>query len=1010
MIKLTPPPKGYGMPIATAQSRGQMLLWIFALSGFAGLIYQSIWTQYLGLFLGHAAYAQSLVLMLFMGGMALGAWIVSLRSASIRRPLLAYAIIEAVIGVLGLTFDTLYQVGTGLAYEAMASSGNGAPLVKWSVATALVLPQCVLLGATFPLMSAGFMRLLPSNEGHILSGLYFSNSIGAAIGALASTYLLLPMVGLPGTILTAAMLNIAVALAVYPFGRSEGGAPPSPVTGASGGHAPLLVLAVAGLTGASSFVYEITWVRMLSLALGTTIHAFELMLAAFIAGIAFGGLWLRSRADKLVSPLATAGWIQVWMGVAALGSMFVYANAFEWVAWLLKLLTRTPEGYNLYNIASGIISMLVMFPAAFCAGMTLPLLTLALLRQGGGERVIGQVYAVNTLGAIIGVLAAVHLLMPLLGLKQALMWAAAVDLVLGVILLRVTQQDNREASPRHPAIIAAALSICAIGMSAWMIRFDPLILASSVYRHGTPLLQEAKMLYYRDGKTASIAVYEQADTRAIATNGKVDAGIAMDGKRKPNDDEYTMTLAAAIPLSMRDRMEKVGVIGFGSGMTTHSLLGSPRVGSVDTVEIEPIMIEGARLFGQRVHRAYEDPRSHIVIDDAKSYFSSASTRYDLIISEPSNPWMGGTAALFSQEFYAFVPRHLSPDGLFVQWLQLYEIDASLVSSVLGGLLANFNDVQAYLANGTDLLLVASPAGTVPGVGDRVFKDPDLSRDLARLGIGSMRDLQDSFLMDRAALAAYTQLHPARINSDFFPTLQLNAPVTRFTQSSVNLHGWHAAPWPVAALAGGFSQRRLDEPLTAIGRPLAIGQKEQTARDLRALLLSGEVADGLSAPSDRIDQALALRSMAEDCRLDAARIKAIVLVLTAASETIAFLDRASLSGLWNSPTWLPCAPESVPVADAFALVQAISQGDHAGTIAKARALLRNQDAAAVLNDPVASHYLAGSLLFAALASGRPDIARDFVERDWERLSPRVRSNEALQILLTMAQGSKRQATP
>ena len=116
MIKLTPPPKGYGMPIATAQSRGQMLLWIFALSGFAGLIYQSIWTQYLGLFLGHAAYAQSLVLMLFMGGMALGAWIVSLRSASIRRPLLAYAIIEAVIGVLGLTFDTLYQVGTGLAY------------------------------------------------------------------------------------------------------------------------------------------------------------------------------------------------------------------------------------------------------------------------------------------------------------------------------------------------------------------------------------------------------------------------------------------------------------------------------------------------------------------------------------------------------------------------------------------------------------------------------------------------------------------------------------------------------------------------------------------------------------------------------------------------------------------------------------------------------------------------------------------------------------------------------
>ncbi|RZA14579.1 MAG: spermidine synthase, partial [Proteobacteria bacterium] len=392
-------------------SKSHALLWIFAFSGFSGLIYQSIWTQYLGLFLGHAAYAQSLVLMLFMGGMAMGAWVVSMRSASIRSPLLAYALVEGLIGLLGLGFDAIYQTGTSFAYDAMASSGDGAPIFKWSVAAGMVFPQCVLLGATFPLMSAGFMRLMPASEGNILSGLYFSNSIGAAVGALASTYLFLPLVGLPGAILTAALVNIAVGIAAYPLSKLETStAVPSHSPATSNVHAPLLVLAVAGLTGATSFVYEITWVRMLSLALGTTIHAFELMLAAFISGIAFGGLWLRHRADKLVSPLATAGWVQVWMGVAALGSMFVYANAFEWVAWLLTMLTRTPEGYNLYNVASGVISMMVMFPAAFFAGMTLPLLTLVLLRQGRGERSIGQVYAVNTLGAIIGVLAAVHLL------------------------------------------------------------------------------------------------------------------------------------------------------------------------------------------------------------------------------------------------------------------------------------------------------------------------------------------------------------------------------------------------------------------------------------------------------------------------------------------------------------------------------------------------------------------------------------------------------------------------
>ena len=375
------------MTTTSHQPRSHALLWIFALSGFSGLVYQSIWTQYLGLFLGHAAYAQSLVLMLFMGGMALGAWLVSMRSASLRRPLLAYAIIEGVIGLLGLGFDVLYQGGTGLAYEAMASSGDGAPLVKWSMAAGLVFPQCVLLGATFPLMSAGFMRLMPAREGNILSGLYFSNSIGAAVGALASTYLLLPAVGLPGAVMTAALVNIGVALAVYPLSKLEASTP-APATAASHpprNHAPLLVLAVAGLTGATSFIYEITWVRMLSLALGTTIHAFELMLAAFISGIAFGGLWLRSRADKLPSPLATAGWIQVWMGVAALGSMFVYASAFEWVV-MPEPKPITPTRSRRSRMDSGMAAASVMVYSSAMGGVlsdiatpasTLPLVAMA---------------------------------------------------------------------------------------------------------------------------------------------------------------------------------------------------------------------------------------------------------------------------------------------------------------------------------------------------------------------------------------------------------------------------------------------------------------------------------------------------------------------------------------------------------------------------------------------------------------------------------------------------------
>ena len=985
----------------THARRGQALLWIFALSGFSGLVYQSIWTQYLGLFLGHSAHAQSLVLVLFMGGMALGAWYVSRRSESMRRPLLAYAVVELAIGVAGLLFDHAYQAGTGWAYELMQATG-AAQGIRWSMATLLVLPQCILLGATFPLMSAGFMRLQPAAEGRILAGLYFSNSIGAALGALVATYFLLPRIGLPGVILTAGLLNIFVAIAIYPLAKVA-----TPLLAVSKAeqsrrvHAPTMILAVAALTGATSFVYEITWIRMLSLALGTTLHAFELMLAAFIAGIAFGGLWLRNRADRMTSPLATAGWVQVWMGLAALASMFVYANAFEWVGWLMRTLAHTSEGYVAYNVASGAISLLVMFPAAFCAGMTLPLLTLALLRQGGGERVIGHVYAVNTLGAIAGVLVAVHLLLPLLGLKLAMWLAAAVDLLLGITVLILV--DRRHAKTRWAAPAwAGVLAALGLGVSMWAVHFDPGMLASSVYRHGTTSLGDAKVLFYRDGKTASVSVYENsAGRRSIATNGKVDAGLMMDPSSRPSSDEYTMALLAALPLSMRERYDRVGVIGFGSGMTTHYLLGSTRVGRVDTVEIEPMMVEAARLFGKRVHRAFDDPRSHVVIDDAKSYFSAAGTQYDLIVSEPSNPWMGGTASLFSDEFYRFIPRHLAKDGLFVQWLQLYEIDAPLVSSVLAAMLGNFEDVQAYIANGGDLILVASPRGSVPAAAGRVFNDAALWGELARLGIRNARDLRDGFLLDRRGLEAYASLNPVQANSDFFPILQLNAPVARFMNRSVDLASLQASPWPLSGYLGGISPRGRDEPPPAMQRPFPLDARQKTARQLREVMVGGSPPKEGAIDPDALYRAQALRSVGSECLLDEGIARNLDLLFSVAGDTLPFLSSPEQTGLWRDPTWVACAPKDPLLLDGLALVNAASAHDHAKAIVHARALLDSPKAALVTDARQASRFVAGTMFMATLASNDPDEAKALYREYWEKLPQATRDDEAIRLLVVLA---------
>ncbi|MEN5427514.1 fused MFS/spermidine synthase [Stenotrophomonas pennii] len=993
---------------------GLLLLPIFILSGFAGLIYQSLWSQYLGLFLGHSSYAQSLVLMLFMGGMAIGAWWASRRSTKWRYPLLAYAVIELLIGVLGLAFDGIFQGLTGWAYTHLLPSleGQGASALRWTLATVLVLPQCILLGATFPLMSAGYLRVQPQAQGEVLAGLYFANSVGAAAGALASTYLLVPAMGLPGAVMVAGVLNVLVAVVIYPLARAgepgAGSPAPSAVSRGAGRVDRTLaaVLCIALFTGASSFVYEITWVRMLSLALGTTLHSFELMLAAFIAGIAFGGLWLRHRADRMDSPLRAAGWVQVLMGLAALASMFVYAQAFEWVGWLMRVIVRSAEGYGLYSVASAVIAVLVMFPAAFFAGMTLPLLTLALLRQGRGEKVIGQVYAFNTVGAIVGVLAAVHVLMPMLGLKYALLVAAVVDVGLGVWLLWPggvvgLKALRPEVATYKGAALAVGLGIVGVVAAVALVRFDPLVLSSSVYRHGGARLHDsAKMLFFKDGQTATVSVFETdrgaGPVRSIATNGKVDAGMTVRLDQKPSGDESTMVLLGALPLALGHGFDRVGVIGFGSGLTTHTLLGDPRVGQVDTVEIEPAMVEGARLFGDRVSRAYDDPRSHIVIDDAKAHFAGSGRRYDLIISEPSNPWVGGTASLFSDEFYAFVPGQLNEGGLFVQWLQLYEITPELVSSVLDGLVDHFSDVRAYLANDSDLIIVATPKGKLPELNAGVFEYPALRAELARVGVHGLDDLRDTYAIGDAALRAYPALYPYPRHSDYFPVLTLRAPVARFQQGHVrDVESIMTAPWPMTRAWGGPEPRV--PPAEGAQLNLQVLQRRSTA-----YLLSQRLQHGADLPGGG-DHALAdaLRALGERCELEITPLETAGLVFFLAGETVPFLAPAEREALWVRPTWRPCPLRDPTVIDALALVSAAATDDHAQVLESGQRLLEGPHSVGLLADARSGYYLFGAMQYAAWASGDTALARALSDRYWNSLGTDARASGRLRLLTYMA---------
>ena len=721
--------------------RRQLLLGIFVVSGFTGLIYESIWSHYLKLFLGHAAYAQTLVLAIFMGGMAIGSWLLARYSGRIQRLLLGYVLVEGIIGGLGIVFHRGFVALTDLSFATIIPALAAPAAIhayKWSVAGLLILPQSILLGMTFPMISGGIIRRWPEQTGATLSMLYFTNSLGAAIGVLVSGFVLIRAVGLPGTILAAGLLNVALALAVWMLVRdqSEPAPPHSSAAAPTRSAGDRWFLLAAFFTGAASFLYEIGWIRMLSLVLGSSTHSFELMLSAFIFGLACGGLWMRKRIDRMQDPMRYLGLVMAIMGALALLTLPAYNYTFDFMAWAISTFTPTEGGYTAFNIVSQGVAMAIMLPTTFCAGMTLPLLTHSLLKRGTGERAIGMTYAANTLGAIAGTLAAIHVLMPLVGVKGVVVSGAAIHMALGVSGLMLAQ--------RSAPILRIALGtgcVALLAVAVFGVHLDPMRMTSAVFRSGlSSQPQGATVRYLRDGKTATISLVENQGLVAIATNGKTDATLQMSAGPAASD-EITMVFAAALPLSLHGRAERVANIGFGSGLTSATVLLSERVKSLESIEIEPFMVEAASQgYRAKIHQVFEDPRSRIVFEDAKTFFAMTREPYDVIISEPSNPWVSGVATLFSDEFYSRIVTYLKPDGLLVQWLQVYETDMSIIASIVTAMSKHFGAYAIYNADDSNIMIVATRGRQLPAHSDAIFDSPQLRAELARVGIDSLADI------------------------------------------------------------------------------------------------------------------------------------------------------------------------------------------------------------------------------------------------------------------------------
>ena len=940
---------------------------LFTVSGFAGLIYESIWSHYLKLFLGHAAYAQTLVLALFMGGMAIGSWLCSRWSQGWKNLLRGYALAEALIGVAALLFHQTFVAATDSAYTSILPALGGetsAALFKWTLAGLLILPQSVLLGTTFPLMSAGLIRRYPAAPGESLAMLYFTNSFGAAIGVLASGFVLIEALGLPGTVQVAGAMNLVLAAVVWILARGEEPAlaAPAAAQGDSRGETPYrLFLAVALLTGAASFVFEIGWIRMLSLVLGSSTHSFELMLSAFILGIACGGYWVRRRIDSIADPGYFLGAVLTVMGLLALATLPLYGQMFGLMQIVIQALARTDAGYALFLASSHGIALAVMFPATFCAGMTLPLITYALLRGGQGEKAIGAVYSANTLGSILGVFFAAHVGMPLLGLKGLIACGAALDAGLGLALLW------RASGAQRLSLGAVALSLaCFVAVLAG-VQLDPYKMASGVFRHGDLYTtREATMIMHRDGKTTTVSLMDFGTDRSLRTNGKSDGAVNMDPNGPRVSDEVTMTLTAAIPLAYRPDAAAAAVIGIGTGLTTHTLLGSSALRSVETIEIEPAMAEASRRFAPRNSSAFADPRSHIVFDDAKTFFSTRNRKYDIIVSEPSNPWVSGVSSLFTSEFYRLVRRHLNEGGVLVQWFQMYEIDASLIASVLRALGENFPDYAVYASTGSDLLIVAGEARALERPLADVTGMPGVARELRRVHVNSIRDIEVRRIGGSRSLAPMFLGYGVPANSDYYPYLDLHAAKYRFLhQSADELTGLLSYSVPVVALLEGRKSGRTD--------PKGEGQEYLEALELarraayaRDYLLSPKQPEPVAIPRPFQKDLELVRARLIECR-DVGRSDIWFHSLYELARTLnPMLSGDEAKAVWDRIEQAPCAAQLAPEERQWIdLFRAVGERSAPGMARIAEALL------AKTSDLPSGHrqYLIAAGMAGYLAQGR-----------------------------------------
>ena len=770
---------------------------LFLLSGAAGLLYEVLWSRQLAHPLGGSYPAVVAVLTAFLGGLAAGAALGGRMAARIRRPLRAYALLEAGIAAWALLFPLLLDACSpllGWFYRNLADQPALHTAARFAVAAALLLPPTVAMGATLPVL----LRYVVAGGGSVLGGtglLYGLNTLGAAGGALATGFWILPALGLRGTLFLGAAVNGAVALAAFLADRAgagtaetaspeeaAGGGAPGAAAAAPAGDGPdperrrrALLLAAAG-SGAAAMVYQLSWTKALILSFGSSVHAFTLVVSTFILGLGVGGLLsplVRARGARLLLVLAA---LEAGIGVAAWSGIGTLAGL------PLDVIAGTPALRGDYGALlrwQSLQALRIVLLPTLLMGAAFPVLVAAVAGAAAdASRSVGRVYGWNTGGTILGSLAGGMLLVPAAGIRGAILAAACLHLGIAALVAAA-------ALPRGRGLLAAGgVLAAAAGMASTAPVLPPEGLVCGPYMYasaynaaaeaqGRPVARVLRDLFwdmpwFSEGRTATVGIVRRPEGEVfLRINGKTDGGTG---------DLSTQVLLGQLPALARPGAERALVIGLATGISAAAVV-SHGVERVDVVDICPEVVDACRIFDPVNDGLLRRPGVSVIVEDGRAHVEHAAATYDIIVTEPTNPWIAGVSNLFTEEYFRACRDRMSDDGVLCVWLQSYGISREDFAMVVRTVRSVFPRTTLWEAMPyVDFVLLASKdpdADLVARIAGAPFPTGDAARSLALGGFTTREALLSTLAMGEEAAAAFAGEGP--LHTDDLLQLEFRTP-------------------------------------------------------------------------------------------------------------------------------------------------------------------------------------------------------------------------------------------